>query len=190
MLIIGVLDLQGAVSEHIDITKKALNTLNIKGKVINVRSSEEASNCDGIIIAGGESTVIGKLIYQTGIKDVILDNSIPIFGTCAGMILLSKKTDYDQPLLNIIDMEVSRNSFGRQRESFEKEVTIFDKKYPGVFIRAPSVKNVEDNVKILSKLDETIIAVKQGKNMALSFHPELTDNTFLHERFILDLLEK
>jgi pyridoxal 5'-phosphate synthase pdxT subunit len=197
MIKIGILNLQGAVSEHLDITLKAIENMGKTEKIIAepVRYANEVIECNGIIISGGESTVIGKLIKERGIDKVIKDNKIPILGTCAGMVILSKKTDYNQDIMGIIDVEVKRNSFGRQRDSFEKEIDIFGYKYPGVFIRAPSVSNILSNndnnsekIEILSELDSNIIAVKQGMNIALSFHPELTKDTRLHEYYLGEIL--
>ena len=119
MIRIGILDLQGDVSEHFQITQKALENLKVEYEVLNVKNAEDAALCDGIIISGGESTVIGKLMVETGIKDVIINNEIPVFGTCAGMVLLATETDYEQPLLKLMDMKVKRNAFGRQKDSFE-----------------------------------------------------------------------
>ena len=116
MITIGILNLQGAVSEHYDITKKAIENMGIEAEAISVRYADEVANCDGVIISGGESTVIGKIIKERGIDKVIKDNRIPVFGTCAGMVLLGKKTDFDQPLLGIMDISVKRNAFGRQVE--------------------------------------------------------------------------
>jgi 5'-phosphate synthase pdxT subunit len=188
MIIIGILDLQGDVYEHFQIAQKALDNLNVEGQVIKVRTYEDASKCNGIIISGGESTVIGKLIVENGIKDAIIKNDIPVFGTCAGMVLLARKTDYEQPLLGLMDMEVKRNAFGRQKDSFEQEIDILGEKYSGVFIRAPAVDEVGDKVQILSQIGNIIIGVKQGKNMAIAFHPELTEDTRLHEYFIKEVL--
>jgi len=198
MINIGILNLQGAVSEHLNITKKAIKNLKMENeiKVESVRYANEVAKCDGIIISGGESTVIGKLIHERKIDKVIKENNIPVFGTCAGMVILSKKTDYDQDILEIMDIKVKRNAFGRQKDSFEKEISICDKNFQGVFIRAPAVEevfNVENNelgcVKILSELDSKIIAVQQGKNIAMAFHPELTEDTSLHEYFLKILLD-
>jgi pyridoxal 5'-phosphate synthase pdxT subunit len=188
MIKIGILNLQGDVSEHYEITKKALEDMNIESDVFKVKTSEEVSKCDGIIISGGESTVIGKLMEQTGIKNMIIDQNIPVMGTCAGMVLLAKKTDYEQPLLGLIDMKVKRNAFGRQKVSFEDDVEIFGKKFKGVFIRAPYIEKVGENVDILSKYNEKIIAVKSGKHIATSFHPELTGDTRIHKYFIKEVL--
>lgn len=188
MMKIGILNLQGDVSEHYEITKKALEDMNIEADVFKVKTREEVSKCDGIIISGGESTVIGKLMEQTGIKKVIVDQNIPVMGTCAGMVLLAKKTDYNQPLLGLIDMKVKRNAFGRQKVSFEDNVEIFGEKFKGVFIRAPYIEEVGKNVDILSKYNEKIIAVKSGKYIATAFHPELTGDTRIHKYFIKEVL--
>lgn len=186
---IGILNLQGAVSEHLDITKKAVNKMNIDCHVDVVRYHDEVDKCDGIIISGGESTVIGKLIKERKIDEVIKKNEISVFGTCAGMVLMSKKTDHDQDIFDIIPMEVERNSFGSQRNSFEREVKILGSSFHGVFIRAPLVKRIcNDDVEILSKIDNKIIAVRYDNNMALSFHPELTEDTRLHEYYMKKVL--
>jgi 5'-phosphate synthase pdxT subunit len=183
---IGILNLQGAVSEHFDITKKAVANLDIECKVDVVRYAVDIDKCDGVIISGGESTVIGKLIKEREIDNVIKENEIPVFGTCAGMVLMSRQTDYKQDIFDLIPMEVERNSFGSQRNSFEKDIEILGDKFHGVFIRAPSVKRIcpNNNVEILSKINDRIIAVKQGNNIALSFHPELTNDTRLHEYYL------
>ncbi|MDR1818932.1 MAG: pyridoxal 5'-phosphate synthase glutaminase subunit PdxT [Methanobrevibacter sp.] len=194
--IIGILNLQGAVSEHLDMTQKAINKMDIDCQVDVVRYSDEVDKCDGIIISGGESTVIGKLIRKRGIDKIIKQNKIPVFGTCAGMVLMSKKTDHDQDIFNIIPMEVERNSFGSQKNSFEREIEILGNSFHGVFIRAPSVKRIcnenapsqIDDVEILSEIDDKIIAVRQDKNIALSFHPELTEDTRLHEFYLKEVL--
>ncbi|MBZ9570721.1 pyridoxal 5'-phosphate synthase glutaminase subunit PdxT [Methanobrevibacter sp. TMH8] len=210
MIKIGILNLQGAVSEHLEMTQKTIERMNMENEIIAipVRYADEVAQCNGIIISGGESTVIGKLIKERGIDKVIKDNQIPVFGTCAGMVLLSKKTDYDQEILGIMDVEVKRNAFGRQKDSFENEVNIFGTTYPGVFIRAPAVSSILDSnadnnlnnedinavnnldkVEILSELDSNIVAVKQGNNMAMSFHPELTCDTRLHEYYLNEVIK-
>lgn len=193
MIKIGILNLQGAVSEHLEMTLETIKKIGKKDEIIAkpVRYADEVAECDGIIISGGESTVIGKIIKERKIDKIIKKNNIPVFGTCAGMVVLSKKTDYDQDILGIMDIEVSRNSFGRQIDSFENEITIFGDKYPGVFIRAPSVSNIlskNGEVKVLSELGSNIVAVKQGNNIALSFHPELTNDTRLHEYYLNEIL--
>ncbi len=188
MTTIGILNLQGDVSEHFEAIKKAAMDIDENIDVLKVKTSEEVSKCDGIVISGGESTVIGKLMEKTGIKKVILDQNIPIMGTCAGMVLLAKKTDYEQPLLGLIDMEVKRNAFGRQKVSFEDDIEIFGQKFKGVFIRAPYIEKVGENAEILSKYNDKIVAVKSGKHIATAFHPELTGDTLVHEYFIKEVL--
>lgn len=188
MVKFGILNLQGAVSEHFEITKQALKEMNIEAEVLKVKTSEDVSKCDGIIISGGESTVIGKLMDKTGIRKVIVDQNIPVMGTCAGMVLLAKNTDYNIPLLELIDMEVKRNAFGPQKMSFEDKIEILGEKFEGVFIRAPYVENIGDNVDILSKYQDKIIAVKSGKHIATAFHPELTGDTRIHKYFIKEAL--
>lgn len=191
MIKIGILNLQGAVSEHYDMTKTAVEKLELEIEVKPVRYSEDVEECDGVIISGGESTVIGKLIEKRGIDKTIKDKNIPVFGTCAGMVLLGKKTDFDQPLLEIMDITVKRNTYGRQKDSFEVEIDILNRKYPGVFIRAPALESYDKSkkdIKVLSEFDGEIIAIQQGHNIAISFHPELTDNTLIHEYFIKEVL--
>lgn len=192
MITIGILNLQGAVSEHYDITKEAIDKMGIDAQIKSVRYADEVADCDGIIISGGESTVIGKIIKKRGIDKVIKENQIPVFGTCAGMVLLGKETDFDQPLLEIMDISVKRNAFGRQKDSFESPIEIFGKEYLGVFIRAPALDDYDktkEDIEVLSILDDQIIAIQQGHNIAMAFHPELTDDTRIHEYFIKEVLE-
>ncbi|MGZ7069566.1 MAG: pyridoxal 5'-phosphate synthase glutaminase subunit PdxT [Methanobacterium sp.] len=188
MVRIGILDLQGDVSEHFDSTKQALEDLEIPGEVLRVKTAQEISKCDGIIISGGESTVIGTLMEKTGIKKLIIDQNIPVMGTCAGMILLAKKTDYAQSLLGLIDIEVKRNAFGRQKASFEDKINVNGENFQGVFIRAPYVEKIGKGVEILSRYQDKIIAVKSGKHIATAFHPELTGDTRIHKYFIKEAL--
>lgn len=193
MVKIGILNLQGAVSEHYDMTKNAVKNLGLNIDVESVRYSEDVKTCDGIIISGGESTVIGKLIQKRGIDTVIKEKNIPVFGTCAGMVLLGKKTDLDQPLIGLMDITVKRNTYGRQKDSFEAPIKIFGQNYSGVFIRAPVIESYDktkDNIEVLAEYDGEIIAIKQEHNIAISFHPELTDDTLIHEYFIKEVLNK
>ena len=190
---IGILNLQGAVSEHYDMTKKAVENMGVDVDVEPVRYAEDVAECDGIIISGGESTVIGKLIERRGIDKVIKENSIAVFGTCAGMVLLGKQTDFEQPLIGLMDISVKRNTYGRQKDSFEVPIKIFDREYPGVFIRAPALDSYDesrDDIKVLSEYDGEVIAIQQGHNIAISFHPELTDDTLIHEYFINEVINK
>jgi 5'-phosphate synthase pdxT subunit len=151
---------------------------------------------DGLVIPGGESTTIGQLSLFNGafitLKDKI-DQGMPVLGICAGMILLSKTVNdkvvgkIDQPLLDILDIKLERNSFGRQRESFESDISLNSIGIPsfnGVFIRAPSISDVGPDVEILSKFNEKIIAVKKNNIIGVSFHPELTSDISLHKYFV------
>jgi len=198
-LLIGVLGLQGDIEENTKATVDTINEMKINGKVFPVRYPEEILKVDGLIIPGGESTVMGSLIaVNKGLLDAItrmLQEGLPVMGTCAGMILLAKKA-YDkvignknQLLLGALDIEVERNSFGRQYESFESELDIsgIGHNYKGVFLRAPAVISIGPQVQILSKFDGKIIAVKQNNIIGTSFHPELSDDYRLH-RFFIDLI--
>lgn len=193
---IGVLAVQGDVAENIMTTKMALDELGIEGIVTEIKYPEQISELDGMIIPGGESTVIGQLSLVNGslkqIKEKIV-SGMPVLGICAGMILLSKRIkdrvvgDMDQPLLDLLDVKIERNTFGRQRDSFESEISmekIGIPKFQGVFIRAPSIVEMGKNVEVISKFNEKIIAVKQGKILGTSFHPELTRDLSLHKYFI------
>ena len=188
MISIGILDLQGDVSEHFEATIKALNNMDVEANVLKVKTVADLSICNGLIIAGGESTVIGKLMEKTGLKTAIIQKNIPVLGTCAGMVLLATETDYEQPLLGLINMKVKRNGFGRQKASFEREIEIFGSNYEGVFIRAPYIEQLNDG-KVLARVNDKIVAVSSGKHVATAFHPELTDDSRIHEYFIKEVLK-
>lgn len=188
MIKIGILDLQGDVYEHLEATQKAVKKIDIPAQILKVKTASEVSKCQGIIISGGESTVIGKLIKEEGIDQVIKKQKIAVLGTCAGMVLLGTKTDYEQPLLGLIDMQVKRNGFGRQKLSFQKEIEILNGKFPGIFIRAPYASEAGNGVKILAKIKDKIVAIQDGNCLATAFHPELTQDTRIHEYFIKEVL--
>ena len=193
---IGVLAIQGDVQENLISTKKALDSLGIKGKVTDVKTVQDIETLDGLIIPGGESTTIGQLsLVNSSLKTLKekIEGGMPVLGICAGMILLAKTADdrvvgkTNQPLLDMLDIKLERNSFGRQRESFEAEVSMNSIKIPkfkGVFIRAPSVSDVSSEVEVLAKFNEKIIAVKQGNIIGTAFHPELTSDISLHKYFV------
>jgi len=199
---IGVLGLQGDIEENILSIAEALKNLNLQGTVKSVRYSESIAELDGLILPGGESTVIGNLlsiqgnIFQT-IKKKITEG-MPVLGTCAGLIMLSKRT-YDkvvgetkQNLLGVLDVVIERNAFGRQHESFEVDldIPILGKElFRGIFIRSPIINNVGESVNILTKFDDKIVAVKQNNIIGTSFHPELSTDRRLHELFIKDSVE-
>lgn len=193
---IGVLAVQGDVEENIIATKMALEELGIEGIVNEVKTPEQISELDGLIIPGGESTVIGTLSMVNGSLKTIkekIENGMPVFGICAGMILLSKKLkdrtvgETVQPQLDFLDVKIERNAFGRQKDSFESEIELNKIGIPsmhGVFIRAPSIIEAGKDVEILSKFNEKIVAIKQGNIIGTSFHPELTGDLSLHKYFI------
>lgn len=195
ILIIGVIGLQGAVSEHIRSARVAMERLGFNGKVIQVRVASQLSKVDGIIIPGGESTTISNLMNTSGISKKVKDkarNGTLIMGTCAGLILLAKAGDEEvksagQSLLGLMDMRINRNAFGRQRESFEANLNIpafGEKPFRCVFIRAPVIEKVWGTTEVLAEYNGKIVAAKQGEIIALAFHPELTDDTRIHEYFI------
>jgi 5'-phosphate synthase pdxT subunit len=193
---VGVLAIQGDVQENLLATKKALKELNLDGIVIDVKTAQDIENLDGLIIPGGESTTIGQLSLVNSSLKVMkekIEKGMPVLGICAGMILLSKTADdrvigkTNQPLLDLLDVKLERNSFGRQRESFEADVSMDSiniPKFRGVFIRAPSVSEAGSDVQVLSKFNEKIVAVKKGNIIGTSFHPELTRDVSLHKYFV------
>lgn len=196
VLNIGVLAVQGDVAENMMATKMAIKEFGMQGTVSEIKYPEQIATIDGLIIPGGESTVIGQLSLVNGslkkIKEKI-SSGMPVLGTCAGLILLSKKIkdrvvgEMEQPLLDLLDVKVERNTFGRQIDSFEADISmekIGIQKFRGVFIRAPSIVEIGKNVEVLSKFNEKIVAVKQGNIIATSFHPELTNNLSLHKYFV------
>lgn len=182
-MLIGVLALQGAFIEHINILKK----LNIN--CVEIRKKEDALiDFDGLIIPGGESTCMGKLLKELDIYQVLknkIENGLPVYGTCAGMILLAKSIENNEPHLATMDIDVRRNAYGRQLSSFSvKEKFDEEKDVEMVFIRAPFIKSVGKNVKVLSIVNNNIVAALQGNQLVTSFHPELTNDTRVHEYFI------
>ncbi len=192
---IGIIGIQGAVSEHIGATKRAMQKLGIQGEAVWVGRPEHLEGVDGIIIPGGESTTIGKLLQTTGlferVKRLAL-NGTPVLGTCAGLITLAKRGDEQvmhtgQPLLELMDISVIRNAFGRQRESFEVdlEIPVLGREpFRCVFIRAPAIKEVWGDVQVLAGFQSKIVAAQQDNLLAVAFHPELTPDTRLHEYFL------
>ena len=186
---IGVLALQGDFAEHITMLRR------IGVQVVEVRLAEQLDEIDGLIIPGGESTTIGKLAVDFKIMEPLrsFGRRKAIWGTCAGAIFLSKDARRAQPLLNLMDITVERNAFGRQVDSFEvaldipvlKEMYSEDRPYHAVFIRAPLIEAVHGDAKILAQLDDgRIVAAQQGRWLATSFHPELTDDDRFHRYFI------
>jgi 5'-phosphate synthase pdxT subunit len=198
---IGILGYQGGISEHNFIVRKTCHELNINCDVINVRKINELDKIDGLIIPGGESTTITKLANKQGLLEVIRDKGLeglPMFGTCAGAIILAKRVKdlkTGRKLMNtagLLNIEVVRNYYGRQRESFELHVKIpilGDKPFRCIFIRAPAITTVYPSVKSLAKYDEIHIMVQENSILATTFHPELTLDTRMHKYFI-DLIKR
>ena len=193
---VGILALQGDVTENFMATMAALHDARMDATVSQVKTPDQISKLDGLIIPGGESTMMGQLSMVNGAMNAlkeIIDGGTPVFGICAGMILLSKNSkdrvmgSTEQPLLDMLDVEIERNSFGRQKDSFQAEISLDPigiSSFQGVFIRAPAILTSGSNVEILSKFNEKIIAVKQGNILATSFHPELTQDISLHKHFV------
>ena len=183
---IGVLALQGAFAEHITVLR------HLKVEALPIRLPQELIGLDGLIIPGGESTSINRLMLNYNLMSEIrrlAKNGLPIFGTCAGMVLLAKEiSDSEIEPIGVMDMLVRRNAFGRQKESFETELSIpalGEKPFPGVFIRAPIIEQVNGKAEVLARLEDgAIVAARQGKLLATAFHPELTDDLRFHQYFL------
>ncbi|MCM3444802.1 pyridoxal 5'-phosphate synthase glutaminase subunit PdxT [Metabacillus halosaccharovorans] len=184
MLKIGVLGLQGAVREHI----RSIEACEAEGIV--VKTVDQLADLDGLIIPGGESTTMRRLIDKYNFMEPLKEfaaSGRPMFGTCAGLILLAKNlVGYDESHLGLLDVTVERNSFGRQKDSFEAELMItgVGEDFVGVFIRAPHIVEVGEDVEILSKHNGRIVAARQGQFLGCSFHPELTDDHRMTQLFI------
>ena len=183
---IGVLASQGAFAEHISAFRK------LQIEAVPVRLPRELKGLDGLVLPGGESTSIGKLIHDYKLAAEIKElaaNGLPVLGTCAGMILLAGKAFGSRYApLKLMDITVVRNAFGRQKESFEVDLVmpvLGEKPFPGVFIRAPLIESINGNAEVLASLaDGTVVAVRQAKMLAAAFHPELTDDLRFHKYFV------
>ncbi len=190
---IAIISLQGAFTEHADLLKKASKQLNLNCAITLAKTKKDLDSAKGIIIPGGESTTINKLLKETGLDKEIIHlakKDIPILATCAGMIIISSSGDAQckktGKLLGLIGMTVNRNAFGTQKHSFEKELDVKGiGRLNAIFIRAPAVTKIDDpDAQILTRVDEKIVAVKKKNIMALAFHPELTENTLIHKWFL------
>ena len=184
---IGVLALQGDVREHVEILQK------LGVEPVEVRTIEDLEGLAGLIVPGGESTTIGKIMAESGLLDGIRSffyKGGPVWGTCAGMVLAaSATTGPRQPLLGLMNALVERNGFGRQVHSFEKELEIegFDEPFLGVFIRAPFFEDVGPGVEVLSEVDGRIVAARGENILVTAFHPELTGDVRFHEYFLQEV---
>ncbi|MCI1882789.1 MAG: pyridoxal 5'-phosphate synthase glutaminase subunit PdxT [Sporolactobacillus sp.] len=179
---IGVLALQGAVGEHL----RALRDCQVKA--VAVKHAPDLDELDGLIIPGGESTTMRRLMDQSGLFETIRTFAATrsVFGTCAGMILLAKRIEgRTGPHLGLMDIDVKRNAFGRQVDSFEAELEVTHiGRYNGIFIRAPYILQAGKDVEVLATYDGHIVACRQGRFLACAFHPELTDNVSMHRYFV------
>ncbi|MDP2661374.1 MAG: pyridoxal 5'-phosphate synthase glutaminase subunit PdxT [Dehalococcoidia bacterium] len=189
---VGVLALQGAFAEHLS----ALGRLGIEG--LTVRLPEQLDGLDGLIIPGGESTTISKLMLSFGIFEALkirIEAGLAVWGTCAGMILLARETDDRKlPVMGLMDIRVKRNAFGRQLESFEQDLPIAalgPDPFHAVFIRAPAIECAGNTVEVLARLNRgPIVAARQGRLLATAFHPELTPDLRLHQYFLREVAGK
>ena len=178
---VGVLALQGDFLEH----RRALERLG--HEVVEVRLPGDLAGLDGLVIPGGESTTIGKLMVEHGLLEPLRERisaGLPTFGTCAGAIVLARDIGRDQPLIGAMDLVVERNAFGSQLQSFEADLPVAavgDPPMRAIFIRAPAIASVGPGVEVLARLDDgTIVAARQGNLLATAFHPELTDDDRFH----------
>jgi len=193
ILKVGILSIQGDIEENSNAIKESFEELQIEGTVIYMKDLRDLDEIDGLIIPGGESTVIGMLLFLQGVQTDLLrkkiQDGLPILGTCAGLIMLSNKA-YDktmgetrQELLKVLDVTIERNAFGRQHESFESELDIpylGEKRFNGVFIRGPVITEISNNVEIIAKYNNKIVAVRQNNILGTSFHPELANDNRFH----------
>ena len=181
---VGVLALQGAFAAHSD----CLTSIGVQS--IEVRNPEQLSSVDALLMPGGESSTMSQLLESSGLFDPIatrIADGMPVFGTCAGMILLASKIldgRSDQRSFSAIDISVRRNAFGRQVDSFEATINSSVGDFHGVFIRAPRIERVGDQVEVLGSINDEPVLVRQGNVLAASFHPELSNDARLHEYFV------
>jgi 5'-phosphate synthase pdxT subunit len=171
---IGVLAVQGNFREHASMLRE------LGAEVVEVRKPEQLDDVDGLVIPGGESTAIGRLVRLYGIEEALKRFNRPVFGTCAGMILL------DREHLGLVEIDVLRNAYGRQVSSFEADLELEDGGRPlrGVFIRAPRIEAAGPDVEVLAELDGAPVLIRQGRYLLATFHPELTDDTRVHRLFL------
>jgi 5'-phosphate synthase pdxT subunit len=183
--LIGVLAIQGDFAKH----QEALDAIGARSK--EVRTTEDLAEVDRLIIPGGESTTVGLLLQRFGLGEAIqiaAEKGMPIWGTCMGMIMMAKEVESrpNQYTLDLLDIRIVRNAFGAQVHSFEESVQFDPLHEPvlGVFIRAPIVSSCGKDVEVLSRYQDSVVAVRQGRRLGTSFHPELTDDTRVHRYFL------
>jgi 5'-phosphate synthase pdxT subunit len=191
----GVVAVQGDVSEHADAVRRAAEAHGETADVREIRTSGVVPDCDVLLLPGGESTAISRLLAREGIDDEIrshVADGKPLLATCAGLIVSSTDANDERvETLDVLDVTVDRNAFGRQVDSFEAplDVTGFDEPFPAVFIRAPVIDEVGDDVDVLASWDDRPVAVRDGPVVGTSFHPELTDDFRIHDLAFFDAPE-
>ena len=191
---IGVIAIQGNVTEHVRALERTFAEQGVDGEIIRIRQSGLVPDCDAIVLPGGESTTLARLIWQEGIAAEIrsaVRSGVPVLGTCAGLVLLAKDGDDQitrtkQHLLGLMDIEVKRNAFGRQCDSFETpiDIPVIGGLFPAVFIRAPAIVSCGEGVSALARFGEYMVAAQQDNMLALAFHPEMVADTRLHHYFM------
>ncbi|MGQ9582859.1 MAG: pyridoxal 5'-phosphate synthase glutaminase subunit PdxT [Thermoplasmatota archaeon] len=195
---VGVVAVQGAVSEHIEAFRRALREMGVEGEALPVRRPSDLDGVDALAIPGGESTTISRLLLRTGLFEAIsrrAGEGMPVLGTCAGLVLLAREGDEEVErsgtrLMGLMDMTVRRNAFGRQRESFEVALDVrvpgedFGPPFPAVFIRAPAIARVWGGCRDLARARGAIVLAEQGSLIAAAFHPELTSDSRIHRRLL------
>ena len=188
----GVVAVQGDVSEHAEAIERAGAAHGTETSVVEIRKSGLVPGCDALLLPGGESTTISRLVHREGIAPEIeahVAAGKPLLATCAGLILLSTDANDDRvDTLDLLDVTVERNAFGRQRDSFEAPLDVIglDNPFPAVFIRAPVVGSVGENVEVLATWDDRPVAVRQGPVIGTAFHPELTPDSRIHDLAFFD----
>jgi pyridoxal 5'-phosphate synthase pdxT subunit len=185
---IGVLALQGDVSEHVQAMQKALGE---KGEVEEIRKQGQIEQCDALVLPGGESTTICRQLESSGLTGELkrwADLGKPILATCAGLVIVSKEIEGESKVkpLGLMNIKIGRNAFGPQRESFEADLLVkgLERPYRAAFIRAPAIVEVGENVEVLARVDSIVVAARQKNILALAFHPELTDDMRFHQIFL------
>jgi 5'-phosphate synthase pdxT subunit len=191
---VGVLALQGAFREHAEVLEA------LGAEPVELRRPDHLTGVDAAFLPGGESTTIGKLLDSSGLRDALrsrLADGLPVFGTCAGLILLAGHVEDEHgrsypSALDALDCTVARNAYGRQRESFEAQLTVdgIDGEFPGVFIRAPVVTRVGAAVDVLAVHDDHPVLLRSGTTWAATFHPELSGDLRLHQRFLSEVSDR
>ena len=192
MTIVGVLALQGDFAEHVALLRR------LGAETREVRLPSDVSGIHGLVLPGGETTTISRLIDQYGLRDPILSmarEGAPLWGTCAGLIAMARKTEgRDDPVLGLMDIDVERNAYGRQVDSFETEIDVpalGEARFHAIFIRAPRIQRTGPEVETLARLEDgTAVAVRQGALLGTSFHPELTEDPRFHAYFLRTVKER